>query len=324
MPLGKLNIRTTRRSKGVVRMRRGILYRLKANRTLLLMIAPAALFFFLFSYIPMAGIVLAFKQYRYDLGIFHSPWVGLDNFKFFFITGDAWNVTKNTLLYNAAFIIVNNVLQIVVAILIVEIGAKWFRKTAQTVMFLPYFISWVVVGAVAYNLFNYDHGTINTMLKALGVEGLDIYNTASYWKYIIVFFSAWKAVGYGAVFYMASIMSIDKETYEAADMDGANVFQRIWHITLPALRPTIIILVLLAVGNIFRGDFGLFYQLVGNNGMLFQATDVIDTYVYRSLLINNEIGMSAAIGFYQSVLCFVTILLMNYLVRKTDKESALF
>ncbi|UUZ84847.1 ABC transporter permease subunit [Paenibacillus sp. P26] len=272
----------------------------------------------------MAGIVLAFKQYRYDLGIFHSPWVGLDNFKFFFITGDAWNVTKNTLLYNAAFIIVNNVLQIVVAILIVEIGAKWFRKTAQTVMFLPYFISWVVVGAVAYNLFNYDHGTINTMLKALGVEGLDIYNTASYWKYIIVFFSAWKAVGYGAVFYMASIMSIDKETYEAADMDGANVFQRIWHITPPALRPTIIILVLLAVGNIFRGDFGLFYQLVGNNGMLFQATDVIDTYVYRSPLINNEIGMSAAIGFYQSVLCFVTILLMNYLVRKTDKESALF
>lgn len=305
-------------------MKRGILYRMKASKTLLMMIAPAVLFFFLFNYIPMAGIVLAFKQYRYDLGIFNSPWVGFDNFKFFFITGDAWNVTKNTLLYNAAFIIVNNLLQIAVAVLIVEIGAKWFRKTAQTLMFLPYFISWVVVGAVAYNLFNYDHGTLNTTLKMFGFEGLDIYNTASYWKFILVFFSAWKAVGYGAVFYMASIMSIDRETYEAADMDGANVFQRIWHITLPALRPTVIILVLLAVGNIFRGDFGLFYQLVGNNGMLFQATDVIDTYVYRSLLINNEIGMSAAIGFYQSALCFATILLMNYLVRKTDKESALF
>ncbi|MFC0214574.1 ABC transporter permease [Paenibacillus chartarius] len=305
-------------------MKRGLLYRLRQNRSLLFMIMPAVLFFFLFSYVPMAGIVLAFKQYRYDLGIFGSPWVGLDNFKFFFMTGDAFSVTRNTLLYNAAFIIVNNVLQIIVAILIVELGSKWFRKVAQTVMFLPYFISWVVVGAVAYNLFNYEHGTINTILKAIGMESLDIYNTDTYWKYIIVFFSAWKAVGYGAVFYMASIMSIDRETYEAADMDGANVFQRIWHITLPSLRPTIIILVLLAIGNIFRGDFGLFYQLVGNNGMLFKATDVIDTYVYRSLLINNEIGMSAAIGFYQSILCFVTILLMNYLVRKTDKDSALF
>jgi putative aldouronate transport system permease protein len=288
------------------------------------MIAPATLFFLLFNYIPMAGIILAFKQYRYDLGIFGSPWVGFDNFRFFFLTGDAFNVTRNTFLYNAAFIIVNNLVQIMIAILIVELSSKWFRKIAQTVMFLPYFISWVVVGAVAYNLFNYEHGTINTMLKAVGLESLDIYNTASYWKYILVFFSAWKAVGYGAVFYMAAIMSIDRESYEAADIDGANVFQRIWHITLPSLRPTIIILVLLAIGNIFRGDFGLFYQLVGNNGMLFQATDVIDTYVYRSLLINNEIGMSAAIGFYQSVLCFVTILLMNYLVRKTDKDSALF
>jgi putative aldouronate transport system permease protein len=305
-------------------MKKGFLYRLRANKSLLLMIAPATLFFLLFNYIPMAGIILAFKQYRYDLGIFGSPWVGFDNFRFFFLTGDAFNVTRNTFLYNAAFIIVNNILQIMIAILIVELSSKWFRKIAQTVMFLPYFISWVVVGAVAYNLFNYEHGTINTMLKTIGMESLDIYNTASYWKYILVFFSAWKAVGYGAVFYMAAIMSIDRESYEAADIDGANVFQRIWHITLPSLRPTIIILVLLAIGNIFRGDFGLFYQLVGNNGMLFQATDVIDTYVYRSLLINNEIGMSAAIGFYQSVLCFVTILLMNYLVRKTDKDSALF
>lgn len=305
-------------------MGKGFLYRLKANRTLLLMIAPATLFFFLFNYIPMAGIVLAFKQYRYDLGIFRSPWIGWDNFRFFFMTGDALHVTRNTMLYNAVFIIVNNVLQITVAILLAEIGSKLFRKIAQTVMFLPYFISWVVVGAVAYNLFNFEHGTINTFLKSLGLAPLDIYTTPSYWKYILVFFSAWKVVGYGAVFYMAAIMSIDRETYEAADIDGANVFQRILHVTLPSLRPTIVILVLLAIGNIFRGDFGLFYQLVGNNGMLFQATDVIDTYVYRSLMVNNEIGMSAAIGFYQSVLCFATILLTNYLVRKTDRENALF
>ncbi|WP_426452696.1 ABC transporter permease [Paenibacillus sp. S-38] len=305
-------------------MKRGLLYRINANRSLLLMIAPATLFFFVFNYIPMAGIVLAFKQFRYDLGILNSPWVGLDNFKFFFLTGDAFNVTRNTLLYNAAFIIINNALQIVVAILLAEVGSKLFRKTAQTLMFLPYFISWVVVGAVAYNLFNYEFGAINTLLKSFGMEPLDIYTTAEYWKYILIFFSAWKVVGYGAVFYMASILSIDKETYEAADIDGANVFQRILHITLPSLRPTILILVLLAIGGIFRGDFGLFYQLVGNNGMLFQATDVIDTYVYRSLLVNNEVGMSAAIGFYQSVLCFVTILATNYLVRRTDRENALF
>lgn len=305
-------------------MRTGLLYRLKSKKTLLFMIAPAVLYFLLFSYVPMAGIVLAFKQYRYDLGIMNSPWVGFDNFKFFFMTGDAFRVTRNTMLYNAAFIIINNLLQIVVAILMAEIGSKLFRKTAQTLMFLPYFLSWVVVGAVAYNLFNYEHGTVNTLLRSLHIPELDIYTTPEYWKYILVFFSAWKAVGYGAVFYMASILSIDRETYEAAEIDGANVFQRIRYITLPSLRPTITILVLLAIGGIFRGDFGLFYQLVGNNGLLYQTTDVIDTYVYRSLLVNNEIGMSSAIGFYQSILCFATIMVTNFLVRKSDKENALF
>lgn len=297
---------------------------MKSKKTLLFMIAPAVIYFLLFSYVPMAGIVLAFKQYRYDLGIMGSPWVGFDNFKFFFMTGDAFRVTRNTMLYNAAFILINNIFQIVAAILMAEIGSKLFRKTAQTIMFLPYFLSWVVVGAVAYNLFNYEHGTVNTLLRMLHIPELDIYTTPEYWKYILVFFSAWKAIGYGAVFYMASILSIDRETYEAAEIDGANVFKRIRYITLPSLRPTITILVLLAIGGIFRGDFGLFYQLVGNNGLLYQTTDVIDTYVYRSLLVNNEIGMSSAIGFYQSILCFVTIMATNFLVRKTDKDNALF
>jgi putative aldouronate transport system permease protein len=288
------------------------------------MIAPAVLYFLLFSYVPMAGIVLAFKQYRYDLGILGSPWVGFENFKFFFMTGDAFRVTRNTMLYNAAFILINNVLQIAAAIFMAEIGSKLFRKTAQTLMFLPYFLSWVVVGAVAYNLFNYEHGTVNTLLRMLHIPEIDIYTTPEYWAYILVFFSAWKTIGYGAVFYMASILSIDRETYEAAEIDGANVFQRIRFITLPSLRPTITILILLAIGGIFRGDFGLFYQLVGNNGLLYQTTDVIDTYVYRSLLVNNEIGMSSAIGFYQSILCFVTIMLTNFLVRKSDKDNALF
>lgn len=305
-------------------MKRGIASRLAANRTLLLMIAPAAIYFFLFSYVPMGGVVLAFKQFRYDLGIFHSPWVGLDNFRFFFMTGDAWRVTLNTFGYNAAFIVVNNLLEIAAAIFLAEIGGKWFRKIAQTTLLLPYFLSWVVVGAIAYNLFNYEHGMINTMLATLGLDRLDIYTTPEYWKYILVSISAWKAVGYGAVFYMAAIMNVDKESYDAAEIDGANLFRRIYHITLPAIQPTIIILVLLSIGSIFRGDFGLFYQLVGGNGLLYHATDVIDTYTYRSLMVDNEIGMSAAVGFYQSVLCFVTIVTANYLVRRVDKSNALF
>jgi putative aldouronate transport system permease protein len=296
----------------------------KKYRTLLIMLTPAVLFFLLFAYVPMAGIVLAFKQYNYSGGVFGSPWNGLDNFRFFFDSGDAWRVTRNTALYNIAFILVNNLLQIFAAILLFEVAGKRFRKFAQTVMFLPYFISWVVVGAIAYNLFNFDVGTINVMLKSLGMSPVDIYNTAAYWPVILVVVSAWKALGYGTIMYLTAITSIDTEMYEAAEIDGANIFQRILKITVPNLMPTVIILMLLAVGNIFRGDFGMFFNMVGNNGLLFSATDVIDTFVFRSLTTSNEINMSAAAGFYQSLLGFATIMFANYTVRKYDKERALF
>ncbi|MFD3260058.1 ABC transporter permease [Paenibacillus lentus] len=297
---------------------------LKKYRALLLMLVPAVLFFLLFAYVPMAGIVLAFKQFNYQGGIFGSPWNGLDNFRFFLESGDAWRVTRNTALYNIAFIIVNNLLQIITAILLFEAAGKWFRKLTQTVLFLPYFISWVVVGAIAYNLFNYDVGTLNVLLRSMGLGPIDIYNTAAYWPLILIVVSAWKALGYGSIMYLAAITSIDTEMYEAAEIDGANIFQRIMKITVPNLMPTVIILFLLAVGNIFRGDFGMFYNMVGNNGLLFSSTDVIDTYVFRSLTTSNEIGMSAAAGFYQSILGFATILLANYAVRKYDKDRALF
>ncbi|GAA0137667.1 sugar ABC transporter permease [Paenibacillus sp. YSY-4.3] len=297
---------------------------LKKYRALLLMLTPAVLFFLLFAYIPMAGIVLAFKQFNYQGGIFGSPWNGLENFRFFLESGDAWRVTRNTALYNIAFIIINNLLQIVTAILLFEVAGKWFRKVTQTVLFLPYFISWVVVGAIAYNLFNYDVGTLNVMLKTIGLGPIDIYNTAAYWPLILIVVSAWKALGYGSIMYLAAITGIDTEMYEAAEIDGANIFQRIFKITIPNLMPTIIILFLLAIGNIFRGDFGMFYNMVGNNGLLFSSTDVIDTYVFRSLTTSNEIGMSAAAGFYQSILGFATIMFANYAVRKYDKDRALF
>lgn len=305
-------------------MTQGFWGELKKYRMLLLMLTPAVLFFILFAYIPMAGIVLAFKKYDYTGGIFGSPWNGFDNFRFFFNSGDAWRVTRNTALYNIAFIIVNNLLQIFAGILLFEVANKWFRKIAQTMMFLPYFISWVVVGAIAYNLFNFDVGTVNSLLVSMGFEKIDIYNTPAYWPVILVLVSAWKTLGYGSVMYLAAITSIDTEMYEAAQIDGANIFQRIFRITIPNLMPTVIILVLLAIGNIFRGDFGMFYNMVGNNGLLFSSTDVIDTYVFRSLITSNDIGMSAAAGFFQSVLGFVTIMLANFAVRKYDKDSALF
>ncbi|CAM4510819.1 putative aldouronate transport system permease protein [Paenibacillus endophyticus] len=293
-------------------------------KTLLLMLLPALLFVLLFQYTPMLGLVLAFKEYTYAKGIIGSDWVGINNFKFFFISGNAWMVTRNTVLYNAAFIAINLVLQVGVAIMLSEIRSRWFKKVSQSLMFLPFFISWVVVGTIAYNLLNYEHGTVNSLFRAAGIDPVNFYGTPGVWPFLLVFFNAWKAVGYGAVFYLAAITSIDQEMFEAAETDGANVFQRIWYITLPSLKPTMMILTLLAVGQIFRGDFGLFFNLVGGNGLLFNATDVIDTFVYRSLVENNEIGMSAAIDFFQSVLCLVTILIVNGIVRRTDKDSALF
>lgn len=297
---------------------------LKNYRVLLLMLAPAVAFFLLFAYVPMAGIIIAFKHYDYAGGIFGSAWNGLDNFRFFFESGDAWRVTRNTALYNIAFIVVNNSLQIFAAIMLFEVGGKWFRKITQSALFLPYFISWVVVGAIAYNLLNYDIGTVNALLRGIGLQPVDIYNTPSYWPYILVLVSAWKSLGYGTVMYLAAITGIDTEMYEATEIDGANIFQRIMKVTIPNLYPTIIILVLLAVGNIFRGDFGMFYNMIGNNGLLFSSTDVIDTFVFRSLITSNDIGMSAAAGVFQSVLGFATIMSVNYAVRKYDKDRALF
>ena len=305
-------------------MMRRFLNDLGKYKVLLLMLLPAVLFYLLFAYLPMAGIIIAFKHYDYAGGVFGSAWNGLDNFKFFFESGDAWRVTRNTALYNIAFIVVNNALQIFAAIMLFEIGGKWFKKLTQSVLFLPYFISWVVVGAIAYNLLSYDIGTVNAILKGIGLEPIDIYNTPSYWPFILVAVMAWKSLGYGTVMYLAAIASIDTEIYEAAEIDGANIFQRVMKVTIPNLYPTLIILVLLSVGNIFRGDFGMFYNMIGNNGILFSSTDVIDTFVFRSLITTNDIGMSAAAGMFQSVLGFATIMFVNYAVRRYDRDRALF
>lgn len=288
------------------------------------MLLPAVAYFLIFSYLPMTGVVIAFKEFTYDGGIFKSPWVGLKNFRFFFESGQALRVTLNTVLYNGTFLIVNTVLQLLVAIVLSELAGRGFKKTLQSALLLPHFISWVIVGAFVYNLLNYRYGALNSLLTALGMDPIDVYSLPAAWKYIIVFFNAWKGVGYGSIVYLAAILGIDRSIYEAAEMDGADIFQKIRYITLPELKSTIIIMTLMSIGGIFRGDFSMFYQLVGNNGLLFNATDVIDTFVFRSLMTSQEFGMSAAVGLYQSVLCFILIMITNHTVKKIDPDSALF
>ncbi|WP_231891318.1 ABC transporter permease [Paenibacillus swuensis] len=302
----------------------GFVQELSKNRSLFLMVLPAVVFFFIFSYLPMAGMIIAFKSYSYTDGIFGSPWVGLANFEFLFESGKAWLITKNTVFFNVIFMVVNNFLEIVIAIILSELAGKYLKKFLQSAIFLPYFISWVVAGAIVYNLLNYEFGAVNTFLKSLGMGAIDVYNNPDYWVYILAFFSAWKIVGYGTVIYLATITGIDTEMHEAAKIDGATLFQRIIHIVIPYLIPTIIVLLLLKVSTIARGDFGMFYQLIGNNGVLFDKTDVIDTFAFRALLDLQEFGMSSAVGVYQSVLNFVIIILVNEAVKRYSRDNALF
>jgi len=294
------------------------------NRILLLMLLPAVLYTIVFSYLPMGGIVLAFKNFRYADGIFGSPWVGLTNFKFLVISGKLWPVTRNTILYNLAFIIVGMFFQILFAIVLSEVRGKKFKKIAQSSMFFPHFISWVVVAAIVYNIFNYEKGVLNNILVSLGSARVNIYNNPDPWPALLIFLKTWKGLGYGSVVYLAVITGIDQEMYEAADIDGANIWQKIFRITIPSLVPTIMIMLLLSLGQIFRGDFGLFYQLVKSNQKLLPSTDIIDTFVFRALMSTADIGMASATGLYQSVVCFITILIFNAIIKKIQPDYALY
>lgn len=296
----------------------------KKNRALFAMIMPSIIVVIVFAYLPMSGLILAFKNYRFDLGVFGSKWNGLENFRYLFSSGTGWLITKNTILYNLLNLITSQLLAILIAIFITEINAKLFKKVSQSLIFLPYFISWVIVGTFVYAIFNYETGLLNNILIGFGVEKVNVYSKPGVWPIIICVFNAWKWCGYNSVIYIAAITGVDSETYEAAAVDGATIFQRIRYITLPCIRPTVITMLLLQVGRILRGDFEMFYQIVGNNGQLFNATDVIDTYVFRSLLQNSNLGMTAAASLYQSVLCFVIIMIVNAVVKHIDSDYALF
>ncbi|MBW7456154.1 ABC transporter permease subunit [Paenibacillus sepulcri] len=302
----------------------GFFRELGKNRVMFLMIAPALLFFALFSYVPMVGVYYAFTNYSFDGGLFGSQFVGFDNFQFLFSSGQLATLTRNTILYNIVFILLGNTLQLFCAIFLAELPGKWFKKSAQSVMFLPFFISFVLIGAFVLNLFSSQTGVIPTLLAQMGFPRYDFYMHTAPWKYIIVFFHVWKGLGYGTVIYLAAIMSISDEYYEAAKIDGANIFQRIRRITIPMLVPTFILLILLSLGGILKGQFDLFYQIVGQNGMLFESTDIIDTYVYRSLAVNFDIGMGTAAGLYQSLFGLLLVLGVNYVIRRTREDYALF
>ena len=292
---------------------------------LMLIALPGLIYLLINNYLPMFGVFLAFKDYSYARGIFGSKWNGLDNFEFLFRTKDAWIMTRNTILYNAAFIILGTIFAIFVAILIHELGKKRRVKFFQASLMLPNLLSWVVVGFIVYAFLNADNGFINnTVYKALGWQPVSWYSTKEPWPYILIFVYLWKFVGTNSIIYVAGIAGMDKEIFEAAQLDGASKVKQILHITVPMLKPTIITLTLMAVGRIFYSDFGLFYQVPANSGRLFAVTQTIDTYVYRGLMESNDVGMSAAAALYQSVVGFILVIGANALVRKIDRENALF
>lgn len=304
--------------------RKGFLYELNRNKVLFLMILPCVVYMVIFNYIPMVGVYYAFTKFDFNGGLFGSQFIGLKNFEFLFSSGTLAMLTRNTVLYNLAFIFLGNLLEVTCAIFLSEIKNVWFKKISQSAMFLPHFISMVLVGVFVYNLFNVDNGIINSMLKHFGREPYSFYSEPGPWIYIIIFFKLWKGLGYGTVIYLAAIMGISDEYYEAATIDGANIFQQIWNITLPLLKPTFVILILLSLGHIMKGQFDLFYQIVGNNGLLFDTTDIIDTYVYRSLTVNFDVGMGTAAGLFQSFFGFALVMIVNFIVRKIQPDYSLF
>ena len=297
---------------------------LKRYLPLYLMALPGMIYLFINNYMPIPGLVLAFKKFNARKGIFGSKFVGFKNFKYLFSTQDAFIITRNTIGYNAVFIIVNTICAIFVAILLAEMTSK-VKKLYQSLILLPYMISMVIVSYLVFGFLSTENGFINnSILKPMGIDPVSWYMEKKYWPFILVFVNAWKGTGYNCVIYLASILGIDRSIYESAQIDGATKWQCINKITIPLLKPTIIMLTMLAVGRIFYSDFGLFYQVPQNQGALFNVTNTIDTYVYRGLLELGDMSMSSAAGLYQSIVGFILVLGANLLVRKIEPDSALF
>ena len=302
-----------------------IMKKLKRFWPFYVMMIPGLLYLIVNNYLPMFGLVIAFKRIDYRLGIFGSPWTGLSNFEYLFKTSDAWTITRNTIGYNAVFIILGTVVSVAVAVLLNEIRGVRRKKIYQTLILIPYLISTVVISYLVFAFLSVDSGFLNnSVIRALGMDPISWYSEPKYWPFILVIVNLWKSFGYSCILYYASVIGIDGALYEAAVVDGAGRWQRIRHIILPSLRGTIITLTLMSVGRIFYSDFGLFYQVTQNSGAIYSTTNTIDTYVYRTLIQTGDVGMSAAAGVYQSVVGFLIVLITNLLLRKISPEDSLF
>lgn len=298
--------------------------KLKKYMPLYLMLLPGFLYILINNYIPMAGIIIAFKNLDFRKGILKSDWAGFSNFEFLFKSPDAFLITRNTILYNFVFIITTLVISVLVAILLSEIRSRKCVKIYQTIILLPFMISYVIVSYLAYAFLSNETGFLNGILTALGLDTVSWYTEPKYWPVILIFINVWKGLGYSAIIYLASILGIDQELYEAAAIDGTGKLKQIRYITLPLIKPTIITMLLLQIGRIFYSDFGLFYQVPLNSGALMDVTNTIDTYVFRGLMTLGDISMSSAAGVYQSIVGFILVMLANWFTRKYSSENALF
>lgn len=296
----------------------------KATFELLLMSLPALLYIILFKYFTLYGLVIAFKDFNYSKGIFGSAWSGFKNFVYFFSSDNAWIVTRNTILYNLAFIVLGTAVAIFSALILYEITSKFAIKVYQTILFLPFFLSWIVVAYMVYAFLNEPFGIFNSLLSSLGLPRVAWYSESVYWPFVFIFMGIWKGIGYSIIINYSVLLSIDPTYFEAASIDGAGKMKAIWHISLPHLIPITIVLTLLAIGRIFYSDFGMFQFLPLKSGMIQPVTDVIDTYIFRSIRFVGDFGMVSAVNLYQSVMGLIVILACNAIVRKVDKESSIF
>jgi putative aldouronate transport system permease protein len=284
---------------------------------------PAVIYIFIMAYIPMFGVVIAFKNYRYDKGILGSEWIGFKNFEFLFKSETAFRITRNTVVYNLGYMVLTTIAALTVAILLNEIAKRWL-KIYQTALILPFFLSWVVMSYITQAFLDHENGFINSWLVTAGMEKISWYFEAEYWPYILNIVHLWKAIGFSAMVYYAGILGIDSELYEAARIDGAKRMQMVTNITIPQLTPLIIILLILSIGNMFRGDFGLHFFIPNNNGMTYSTTDIIDTYIYRALSEIADVSMASAVGLYQSFVGFVLVVSANLIVRRINEDNSLF
>jgi putative aldouronate transport system permease protein len=316
--MGKIKGVTKQKSKANIKKR------LIKSMPVYFMMLPGLIYLFCNNYMPMFGIVIAFKKINWIVGLWKSPWVGFDNFKFLFQSSDAAVMVRNTILYNVVFIVLGTICAIMVAIFLNEVSKKIFKTVYQSVILLPYLMSWVVVSYLAFSMLSNETGFFNNILKSLSLSPAAWYQEVKYWPFILVLVNLWKSIGFSMIIYYSSIVGISQEYYEAACLDGAGKWKQITNITLPLLKPTVITLFIISIGNIMASDFGLFYQIPKNQGVLYPATQTIDTYVYNALMKLGNVSMSSAASVLQSVVGFVLVLIANGVVRKYEEDCALF